>query len=127
MSSRDPQSPPRLIDNGAAFEVRLGGEVCRFHAIWLRDNAQDAETRSQGNGQRLITLLEIPAETRIGEAGWDDGKLHVRFDPEAKVVAFDPAYSNRAQYRESSSNPRGVWACSSSAALNPSMTIEAPP
>ena len=37
----------------------------RFHALWLRDNARDEKTRSPGNGQRLITILDIPAETRI--------------------------------------------------------------
>lgn len=36
----------------------------RFHAIWLRDNALDPETRAPGNGQRMITLADIPAETR---------------------------------------------------------------
>ena len=37
----------------------------RFHAIWLRDNALDPETRSPGNGQRLITIGDIPAGTRL--------------------------------------------------------------
>ncbi|HEY2658403.1 MAG TPA: gamma-butyrobetaine dioxygenase [Caulobacteraceae bacterium] len=83
-------APPRLLDGGAALEVRLGGEPRRFHAVWLRDNAQDAATRSPSNGQRLITLLDIPCETRIGDAHWADGALSLRFEPEAKTVAFDP-------------------------------------
>ena len=83
-------SPPRLLDDGAALEVRLGGEAFRFHAVWLRDNAQDAATRSPGNGQRLITLLEIPRQTRIADARWTADGLSLRFEPEAKVVVFDP-------------------------------------
>jgi gamma-butyrobetaine dioxygenase len=37
-------SAPRLLDDGFALELVLGGAPRRFHAIWLRDNAQDAET-----------------------------------------------------------------------------------
>jgi gamma-butyrobetaine dioxygenase len=82
-------SPPRLLDDGAALEVELVGIPRRFHALWLRDNAQDAVTRSAGNGQRLITLLDIPHDTRIADADWSEGRLQVRFEPEGKVVAFD--------------------------------------
>ncbi len=82
--------PPRLLDGGAALEVRLNGEPRRFHAVWLRDNAQDASTRSPGNGQRLITLLEIPLQSRIVDARWGEGGLRLRFEPEGKVVVFDP-------------------------------------
>jgi len=65
----------------------------RFHAIWLRDNAQDAETRAPGNGQRLIALRDIPAETWIAAAEIDtDGAVVVRFAPEDKTVRFDPAW-----------------------------------
>ncbi len=82
--------PPRLLGGGAALEVVLAGAPRRFHAVWLRDNAQDAATRSPGNGQRLITLLDIPPDTRIADARWADGALSLRFEPEGKVVAFDP-------------------------------------
>lgn len=85
-------SPPRLIDDGAGLEIALGGARLRFHAIWLRDNAQDAATRSPGNGQRLITVLDIPAETRIADARWTPAGLSVRFAPEGKSVVFDPAW-----------------------------------
>jgi gamma-butyrobetaine hydroxylase len=85
-----PTAAPRLLDGGVALEISLEGEPRRFHAMWLRDNAQDADTRSPGNGQRLISLLDIPPDTRIAEAAWVEGRLSVRFEPEAKVVAFDP-------------------------------------
>jgi gamma-butyrobetaine hydroxylase len=82
-------SDPKVIDGGAAVELSLGGERHRFHALWLRDNAHDEKTRSPGNGQRLITILEIPAETRITEAKAGDGTLSLRFEPEGKAVTYD--------------------------------------
>ena len=81
-------SEPRLLDDGAALEVRLGGAAHRFHAVWLRDNAQDAATRSPINGQRLITLLDIPAATRIADARWAGERLHLRFEPEGVVIDY---------------------------------------
>lgn len=64
------------------------GWSARFHALWLRDNALDPETRSPGNGQRLITIGEIPADTRIAAASIDKGELKVRFLPHDKAAAF---------------------------------------
>ena len=91
--------------DGRVMALR-SGEVARFHAIWLRDNAPDSPTRDPGNGQRLITVLDIPPGTRIGLARIDGtGSVVVRFDPEAKEVAYDPAWLfahryDRAQARE---------------------------
>ena len=57
------------LENGAAVRLSWAdGTSARFHAIWLRDNALDPETRSPGNGQRLITVLDIPRETTIANA-----------------------------------------------------------
>jgi gamma-butyrobetaine dioxygenase len=82
-------SLPRLLDQGLAIELILEGRPCRFHAMWLRDNAADPGTRSAGNGQRLITLLDIPAETRVADATWDGATLVIRFAPDGKIVTFD--------------------------------------
>jgi gamma-butyrobetaine dioxygenase len=79
----------RLLDGGGAVEVELGGAPCRFHAVWLRDNAQDGATRSAANGQRLITVLDIPIATRIADAQWAGERLRLRFEPEGKVVDYD--------------------------------------
>lgn len=85
-------SMPRVIDNGRALEVSFDGDAHRFHALWLRDNARDHKTRSPGNGQRLITILDIPAETRIAEAKVSNGTMSLRFEPEGKVVNYDAAW-----------------------------------
>jgi [2-(trimethylamino)ethyl]phosphonate dioxygenase len=82
----------RLIDDGHAIELVLGGRCHRFHALWLRDNARDEKTRSLGNGQRLITILDIPAATRIAEASASDGKVTLRFEPEGRVIEYDAAW-----------------------------------
>ena len=94
---------PRLLDDGAAVEVRLGGETHRFHAMWLRDNAQDAATRSPGNGQKLITLLDLPEATRVSEARWVSERLCVRFKPEGVEIGFQAdwllAHARRTVHR----------------------------
>ncbi len=89
------------------FETATGAH--RFHAIWLRDNAQDEQTRAAGNGQRLVALRDIPAETRIAAAEIaPDGALHVRFVPEDKSVRFDPAWLAAHSYdRQAGSAARG--------------------
>ncbi|EEE37211.1 gamma-butyrobetaine hydroxylase [Rhodobacteraceae bacterium KLH11] len=64
------------------------GTRSRFHAIWLRDNALDPETRASGNGQRLITIGDIPADITISAAEIAGDALQVTFLPENKTVAF---------------------------------------
>ncbi|WP_298934455.1 gamma-butyrobetaine dioxygenase [uncultured Ruegeria sp.] len=60
----------------------------RFHAIWLRDNALDPETRAPGNGQRLITIGDIPTDISVSAATISNGDLSVTFQPEGKTVTF---------------------------------------
>lgn len=61
----------------------------RFHAIWLRDNAMDSETRSTANGQRLIALRDIPAETHICQAIVNENELTLHFQPEDRSIRYD--------------------------------------
>ncbi|WP_171234808.1 TauD/TfdA family dioxygenase [Ruegeria sp. HKCCA6837] len=60
----------------------------RFHAIWLRDNALDPDTRAPGNGQRLITIGDIPANISVSAADVLNGDLVITFQPEGKTVTF---------------------------------------
>ena len=81
------------IDGGAATALTWDdGLTARFHAIWLRDNALDPETRDPGNGQRLVTLGDLPAATRAQAVSCDDGDLRVTFAPEGKSVIFPAAW-----------------------------------
>ena len=87
-----------LQDGGRLLELAIDGVRRRFHAMWLRDNAGDAATRSAGNGQRLITILDIPAVTHIAEARLADGTVSLRFEPEGKTVDYGIIQVYRAQF-----------------------------
>jgi gamma-butyrobetaine dioxygenase len=96
-----------LLDDGAALEVGLKDGTHRFHAIWLRDNAQDEATRSAANGQKLITLQDIPRQTRIADALWAAGKISIRFEPGGKVAAFDPDWLLAHAYDRPAAHTKG--------------------
>jgi len=73
-------------------EIRISSETqaaARFHALWLRDNASDPDTRAPGNGQRLIALRDIPADITISAAQAHGTRLRLTFAPEAKTIDYD--------------------------------------
>jgi len=89
----------RVSEDGSLLTLEGGsGAALRFHAIWLRDNAWDAATRSSGNGQRLIALRDIPANTRIASAHIQGAMLAVHFTPEGKSVDYDLAWLQAHAY-----------------------------
>ncbi len=65
------------------------GASLRFHAFWLRDNAQDSETRDPYNGQRLITLKDVASNTRISRAILTRNSVEITFIPENKTICYD--------------------------------------
>ena len=79
-----------IIEDGVALTAHWqDGGQSRFHAIWLRDNALDSGTRDPGNGQRLITILDIPEDTRVVSASVaEDSALAVRFAPEGLEALY---------------------------------------
>jgi len=82
-----------LLDSGTGVKLDWSdGKSARFHAIWLRDNARDDGTRSAVNGQKLITLQDIPADTVISTAVVEDGDLVVTFQPEDKAVPYSATW-----------------------------------
>ncbi|KNG93083.1 2-trimethylaminoethylphosphonate dioxygenase [Pseudaestuariivita atlantica] len=97
----------RIDDDGRVLTLTTGDATHRFHAIWLRDNAQDDETRAPGNGQRLISLRDIPADTRITDVSVDGRGVTVTFAPEGKDVLFDPGWLSRHAYGSGAGRPRG--------------------
>ena len=87
-----------INNNGAILTITSDNTPIRFHAIWLRDNAPDPETRDTGNGQRLIALRDIPTDTHISTASINDTTLTVTFAPEGKTVDFDLNWLRTHQY-----------------------------
>jgi len=97
-----------IVEDGKAVRVQLtDGQVTRFHALWLRDNALDSATRSPENGQRLIALRDIPPETSIALAEIVDGMLRLQFQPESKTVSFPSAWLRDNAYDREASQARG--------------------
>ena len=90
----------KLAEDGDLLALTDGqrAETARFHAIWLRDNAMDAATRATGNGQRLITLADIPGDLRMTDAVLSDGALHITFSGDAGTIAFDPHWLMAHRY-----------------------------
>lgn len=79
----------------------------RFHAIWLRDNAFDGSTRSVGNGQKLISLRDIPADIRISTATIDGSALSLVLQPENKAISYDINWLIEHNYDRSARKPDG--------------------
>ena len=77
----------KIVDSGKSIILqRADGSSVRYHSTWLRDNALDPKTRDTNNGQRLITLSDIPINTYIESAALDKkGKnIFLTFLPEKK-------------------------------------------
>jgi gamma-butyrobetaine dioxygenase len=99
-----------ILDGGSAIALTFaGGETCRFHAGWLRDNAWDDKTRSPGNGQRLITLGDIPRTISIALASVAGGQLHLTFVPEAREIIYDLPWLERHAYDRPSAQTVKGW------------------
>lgn len=82
-----------IADNGHSLHCHLpDGKLMRFHAIWLRDNATDSQTRASGNGQRLITIQDIPQNVMIRNARVEKGFITIRFSDREEEVTFDPSW-----------------------------------
>jgi gamma-butyrobetaine dioxygenase len=90
----------RLVEASAVHGGRVvqlaweDGTRARFHAEWLRDNALDGSTRSAGNGQRLLTIDQIPPDTVVTEArlAADGGTLHLTFEPGRHRTPFPASW-----------------------------------
>jgi gamma-butyrobetaine dioxygenase len=88
-----------VSDDGQVLTLKTQQQTLRFHAIWLRDNAWDAETRDGGNGQRLIALRDIPKDTYVAAAEQlSQSKINLNFMPEDKTIEYDVAWLQAHAY-----------------------------
>lgn len=100
-----------LLDQGTAARLTWGnGESTRFHAIWLRDNSPDPATRSPRNGQRLVTISDLPRETTISAPSVSaSGDLTLTFQPEDKTVTFASEWLRAHRYDRTDSAAASGW------------------
>lgn len=96
-----------VSEDGGILTLATQQDTKRFHAIWLRDNSPDPETKSSGNGQRLIALRDIPKDTRISNVQADCGSLDITFAPEEKTVSFDLGWLFENAYDGGSNQEKG--------------------
>ena len=100
----------KIIDEGNSIILkRTDGSTLRYHSTWLRDNALDSKTRDSKNGQRLITLSDIPINTYIESATLDDSgrNIFLTFLPEAKKVSFSVDWLEEHTYDSKQNNIKG--------------------
>ena len=93
--------------DGGILTLATQQNTTRFHAIWLRDNSPDPDTKSSGNGQRLIALRDIPKDTRISNVQADGGSLDITFAPEEKTASFDLGWLVENAYDVGSNQEKG--------------------
>ena len=91
----------KIIDAGKSIILqRTDGSTLRYHSTWLRDNALDPKTRDAKNGQRLITLSDIPIDISIKSAFLDSKgeNISLSFFPESKKVSFSTSWLETYAY-----------------------------
>ena len=96
-----------IAPQGQFISLTAAGDTCRFHAMWLRDNALDKDTRSTGNGQRLIALTDIDVSTHVGHALLHKGCLQITFMPEDKTVDYPIDWLMTHAYDTPTNNHKG--------------------
>ena len=101
----------KVINSGKAILLsRKYKTPLRYHSTWLRDNALDSKTRDKKNGQRLISISDIPVKTYIKSASLNKkGKeIIINFLPKKKQVKFSSRWLEKHAYDKKESNSK-VW------------------
>ena len=114
-----------LEADGRVVAIAWHEETLRFHAVWLRDNASDGATRSPANGQRLITLSDIPQDTTISSAVIAGDDLRVTFAPEDKTVDFGLGWLRENAYDQVGRSAKG-WTADHIETWDGSMMADVP-
>ncbi len=101
----------KIINSGKAILLsRKYGASIRYHSTWLRDNALDYKTRDKNNGQRLISVSDIPVNTYIKSAFLDKKgqNLTLNFLPNEKKVQYSTRWLEYHAY-DKKQNKSKVW------------------
>jgi gamma-butyrobetaine dioxygenase len=77
----------RLSFEPATLRVEwTDGAVSEFASVWLRDNL--VGDRDAHSGQRLVDIMDLPAEPRIRSAVAGDGTVRIEWQQESPAVEF---------------------------------------
>jgi gamma-butyrobetaine dioxygenase len=101
----------KVIDQGKAILLsRQDGSSVRYHSTWLRDNANDPTTRDKNNGQRLISISDIPVNSYIKSASLDKKHKNItlNFLPKKKQIKFSISWLDAHAY-DKKRNSSKVW------------------
>jgi alpha-ketoglutarate-dependent taurine dioxygenase len=63
------------------------GGVSEFASLWLRDNLPG--DRDPHSGQRLVDIVDVPAQPRIRAARCENGSVRIEWEGDAAEAAFD--------------------------------------
>ncbi len=85
-----------LEEAGRVLRLGCGADAMRFHAVWLRDNAP--ENRDGRNGQRLITMADLPEDVTVTKARIEGETLHCSFAPDGHTTAFSLGWLRAHRY-----------------------------
>ena len=102
-------------DGGKLLRVAWSdGRVSRYHAVWLRDNATDAENLNPETREQWSDITAIPAEIRIAAAAiGEGGRLELRWRPGAALSRFHPGWLYAHDYSNPGARERAeppvVW------------------
>ena len=108
----------KVINSGKAILLSpKNGASLRFHSTWLRDNALDTKTRDNNNGQRLITVSDVPVKTYIKSASLNkkSKEITINFLPKKKQVIFSTNWLKDNAYDKKQVGSK-VW-------INPDLKI----
>ena len=108
----------KVINSGKAILLSpKNGASLRFHSTWLRDNALDTKTRDKNNGQRLITVSDVPVKTYIKSAllNKKSKEITINFLPKKKQVIFSTNWLKNNAYDKKQVGSK-VW-------INPDLKI----
>jgi len=78
-----------LSEDGQELALTNNSQTTRFHAIWLRDNAQDENTRSTVNGQKLITINELSRDLKIEHIVIEKETAKITFSPTGEKINYN--------------------------------------
>jgi gamma-butyrobetaine dioxygenase len=95
-----------ILNGGSEIALQWHDKASRYHAIWLRDNGQDENTRNQANHQKLITIGDIPETVYVENAVViDDHHLKLGFGPDQWTTTIDLDWLHSHRYDRQDQNP----------------------